>query len=425
MINVKIEKLTLSGQGLGYYEGKEALVWNALPGEEVEVEKIWKKQGRLEGVASKIIKTSPDRQDPKEPDHYLSCSPWQILSWEKENEWKEKIAADIFSRAGVNLPEKELKIITEGSKQFHYRNKMEYSFTLDDIGDISLAFFKRGQQQMVPIAACHLAHTNIIQRAQSILSWLNANPVSDEMCKSLIVRSNSKEETIAALFITEYFNFPELPQLSEQFRGFHIYYSRGESPASTPDKLIYSEGEDYLLERISGKKLKFGLLSFFQVHPPIFEKVLEDIEPWLDPKRTLVDFYSGVGAISLPLYGKYKKAILVDESREAIQFARENISAHGFKKCEAKRERSENITNVISKHRQTIFDPPRPGLHPKIIKKVLEEKPFRIIYLSCNLETQAKDIKELRAEYKVSFFQIYNFFPRTPHIEGLCVLDRI
>ena len=112
--------------------------------------------------------------------------------------------------------------------------------------------------------------------AKNIINWLNNQPISDEICKSLVIRSNLRGETIAALFITEYYQFPGLPKLSEDFIGFHIYYSRPESPASTPDKLIYSEGQDWLEEEIKEIKLRYGLLSFFQVNVPVFIKALDD-----------------------------------------------------------------------------------------------------------------------------------------------------
>ncbi len=424
MLKLHIDKLALTGQGQGEADGKTVLAWNALPGEDVMVEEFRRKRGRIEGVAREIITPSSDRIGAKEPDHYLSCSPWQIMRWEAENEWKKKLALEAFADEGVSLPDGEIEIVTDGDRQYHYRNKMEYSFTLNDNGDIDLAFFERGRGGLRPIGACHLAHPEINKTANLVLEWLNNMPVSEELAKSLIIRSNLKGETIAGLFVTEYYRFPDMPKLENDFLGFHIYYSRPESPASTPDKLIYSEGQDWLEEEIAGIKLRYGLLSFFQVNAPVFANTLETIADWIPEGKTLVDFFSGVGTISLPLHAKYKKCVLVDENKEACDMARTNIYENDIKNAEVIYERAEKMVEKIKKDRMIIFDPPRPGLHPKIIRRVLEEKPKRIIYLSCNVATQAYDSALLQEFYGIKFIRLYNYFPRTPHLESLVILTR-
>ena len=420
--HTKIEKLDISGAGIGECDNRTAYVYNALPGEEVEFRVFKKRRGRFEGIATKIAKISPDRIEAKEPEHYQSCSPWQIMSTEAEKRFKLELSKETYSSVGLVLP-KEFELLGT-DKNYHYRNKMEYSFTLDEMCDLSYAFFQRGRRLLTPIAACHLGSTAINETAERVLKWLNDNPISDEIIKSLVVRSNMTGETIVALFLSEHFNLPELPKLDEQLVGFHVYYSRPESPASTPDKLIYSEGSAYLTETIKGVKLRFGALSFFQINVPVFEIALGDIEPWLEGAKRVLDFYSGVGTISLPLHSKYKSAVLVDESRESIQYAKENIEANNLKNCEAILERSEKMTDLFQKGDTVILDPPRPGLHKKVVSRLVDVEPARIIYLSCNIKTQAENLKELKKYYDIKFARVYNFFPRTPHIEGLVVLDR-
>ena len=152
---------------------------------------------------------------------------------------------------------------------------------------------------------------------------------------------------------------------------------------------------------------------------------MDEITNWLTGKDSVIDYYSGVGAIGLPLNGRYKKSVLVDDSREAYELACRNIYENNIANAEVRHSRSENITELIKKDGVIIFDPPRPGLHNKIISRVLEEKPRRIIYLSCNVASQAYDINLLKDIYTMKFIRLYNFFPRTPHIESLTVLDRI
>lgn len=421
-MEIKIEKLVFGGQGLGKFEGKTAFVWNALPGEEVEADLIKKRKNIIEAIAVNILKPSPERIKNRE-DHFLACSPWQILDFQKENYWKEEIAKETYIKfAGL---EHNLKLeIISGDEQYGYRNKMEYSFTLNKNNAISLAFFIRGKHKLAAIENCELATPEINKTAQKILDWINDNQIEIRSLKSLIIRSNRKGETIASLFIKDVLTFKKYPELDNELIGFILYFSIPQSPASVPTQILYSIGQTYLTEEINKVQLKYGALSFFQVNIPIFESALKDIEQFLDKKRDVVDFYSGSGAISLPLHKKFKSAILVDNNEESINLAKENIKLNKIKNCQAEFSPAERIVDLIEKNKIIIFDPPRVGLHYKVIDKVLGVQPRRVIYLSCNLATQARDIKLLSREYVVKFLKLYNFFPRTPHIEGLCVLDK-
>ncbi|MCP2521121.1 methyltransferase, partial [SCandidatus Aminicenantes bacterium Aminicenantia_JdfR_composite] len=234
--------------------------------------------------------------------------------------------------------------------------------------------------------------------------------------KTLILRCNDKNEVLAGLFIKENFNFNNYPLLDESLKGFQIHLSNPLSPASVSDEKLFEQGQDFLEIITRGKKLKFGLLSFFQINFVLFKIVLEDISEFLDSSKSAIDYYSGVGAISLPLSSEFKDCILVDNDKEAIYYADENIRENQINNCKTIYKSAEKTTELIDKNKIIIFDPPRAGLHKKIIRKILLEKPIRIIYLSCNPSTQARDIQLLQSSYEIKFLRLYNFFPRTPHI---------
>lgn len=418
-----IEKLVFGGQGLGRTEeGKVALVWNALPGEEVEFEVVKKRREYLEGVAVKIENPSPDRVEPLE-DHYLSSSPWQMMTWDAENEWKQKIAIETYKRNG-GLEFADMPIVKDDSAQFGYRNKIEFSFTELEDGTASLSFFVRGGKRRIPITESKLAEPVINTVGQHILEWVNAQPIPMRSLKSIIVRSNGKGQAIAALFIKDELEFAEHVQLTDELVGYQLYYSTHKSPASVPTKLLYAQGEDHLTTTLNGTELKFGLLSFFQVHIPMFEKALDTFGQFLDAESDVLDMYSGVGAISLPLKEKVRSGFLVDNNEQAIAYAQDNIGTNSAINCSAQCIPAEEITEMITMDKIVILDPPRAGLHKNVVKKILDEPPKRLIYLSCNLATQARDVGMLLEEYTISHHQIFNFFPRTPHIEGLLVLER-
>jgi len=424
MEKILIEKLVGGGQGLGRLNGKAIFVWNALPGEEVEFEYLQNKKDYAEGVAKHIITPSPERLNPEE-DAYLSSSPWQIMNFAFENEWKKKIAAEQYSKIGdMILSENDLHIETDG-KEYGYRNKIEFSFCKTEDQKISLAFFERGKKVMIPVQGSGLAEPVINEVSASILKWIQKEEIPLRSLKSLIVRSNGQGQAIAALFIKDKLPFDNYPSLTTRLLGFHLYYSTHKSPASVPTALMHSAGQDYLIAEILGTKLKFGLLSFFQINIPVFTRALQDIAAFLDPKIPIVDYYSGVGAISLPLSKSRSHTQLIDSNAEAIQYAEENVKLNSLTGCSTQCAPAEKLTDFIEPEKMILLDPPRAGLHDKVTATLLQKKPKRILYLSCDIATQARDVRLLSQGYKISFMKLYNFFPRTPHTEGLIVLDRI
>ncbi|OGH93787.1 MAG: 23S rRNA (uracil-5-)-methyltransferase RumA [Candidatus Magasanikbacteria bacterium RIFOXYD2_FULL_41_14] len=421
IVQLTIEKMVFGGQGLARLNGKAYFVWNALPGEVVEARLIKSKKDYCEAQAIRILSPSPDRIEPLEA-HYLSCSPWQVAVWDKENEWKQLMSIETYRKVGGLDLTPDIFYLDEF--QTGYRNKMEYSFTDLPSGKMSLAFFNRGEHGRAAHEGCMLADPAINEVAEKILKWVNKYKIPYRSLKSLIVRSNNLGETIAGLFIKDRLDFKDYPELTKKFLGFQIYFSIYNSPASVPTESLYQSGQDFLTAQILGTKLKFGLLSFFQVHIPVFEKALADMNEWVEKGDTAVDFYSGVGAISLPLRDKLAGAILVDNNSEAIEYAKLNIKLNKAKNFSAECVPAEKITELIESDKVLILDPPRAGLHQDVTAKILAEKPKKILYLSCNLSTQARDLKALTAGgYKIKFSRLYNFFPRTPHVEGLVVLE--
>ncbi|MFA7314427.1 MAG: 23S rRNA (uracil(1939)-C(5))-methyltransferase RlmD [Candidatus Magasanikbacteria bacterium] len=422
MNTLKIEKLVFGGQGLARLDNKVVFVWNALPGEEVEYKIIKDKKDYLEAVATKIIKVSPKRVEAQEAE-FLSTSPWQIVSYETENKWKKDITEETYKKLGGEIfADLDIPLVFDKLDK-NYRNKMEFSFTELEDHSKSLAFFERGGRRTFAVQGSILAEEIINETAKYILAWVNENEISMRSLKSLIIRSNGQGQAIAALFIKDRLSFENYPKLKTNLLGFQVYYSTHKSPASVPTALLYTTGQDYLLSDIAKIKLKFGLLSFFQIHIPVFTTCLAQIKKHIPKNSSVLDFYSGVGSIGLPLAKICKDLVLVDNNEEAIDYSQENIKLNKLKNTEAFCKPAEKITELITSDKILIVDPPRAGMHDKVIDRILQVTPPKIIYLSCNISTQARDVKKLAEKYKIIDATIYNFFPKTPHIEGLLILE--
>lgn len=415
MEEVVIEKLVHGGQGLGELaDGRKLFVWNALPGEKVRVRIIKKKRSYVEAIAEEVVEASPERIEPLEA-NYLATSPWQMMTYEAENRYKESIVEELFRHAHVNIPEFQISF---PEAEWQYRNKMEYSFWGDDDG-LHLALHQRGSHGKQIVTGSFLAMPAIDAAANAICTQLGTLQVRAGDLKTIIVRCNQKGETVASLFVKPE-EFPKL-ELAPEVKGLRVYHSNPKSPASIATKLLYELGDATLTDELLGQKFTYDVDSFFQVNLPIFKKVLERIKEHCTDD-SVVDMYSGVGSIGLSV--ARHTAILIENDPATAAMARVNAAASKLRTSVIESPSEQATENIWCDGGVLIFDPPRAGLHKKVIEAVEGILPPKIIYLSCNPATQARDLALLQDDYDIKYFETFNFFPRTPHIETLAVLAR-
>lgn len=483
-----LEKFVNGGQALGYFgkdfESKPVFVWGGIAGETVDVLVAKSRKGILEGVIQKVkvtpsltiplklqgsrklrstVSKSPKRVVPKSEDEYLSTSPWQILDFAFENETKLNLLKQTFKyEAGIDLDENYEVEMFAGSAEYGYRNKMEYNFWGDEDG-IHLALHKRGSGQKIKLKGSVLASDAINKSGEDLIAKLNSLNIFAGDLKSLILRSNQKGEVVGALFVKKE-DFKEF-EVPKSLKGLVCYYSNPKSPASVITKELwrgsfgyFSSGESAqddslrLVDSILGKELAYDVNSFFQVNIAVFEEALKDIKKFLDPKlptspaipleledarrlrrtRKIVDFYGGVGSIGISVAGEnYLEIVELDE--HSSRMAKENIAKLPSSLKLRRTGKNASVVNLpaedslekIVQNCVLIVDPPRAGLHKKVVQRIVEAKPKQLIYLSCNPVTQARDLKEiLEAGYEIKFSRGYNFFPKTPHIESLIILEK-
>ena len=412
---VTITKLVHGGQGLGELaDGRKIFVWNALPGEVVTVRVIKQKRSYAEGIAEEIVTASADRVEPEET-NYLSTSPWQIMSYQAENKTKKLIVEELFAHEKVTLP--KFGDVTHDDRQWQYRNKMEYSFWGDDDG-LHLALHVRGSHGKQIVEGSKLAIEALDKGANSIVRQLSTLHSRAGDLKTIIVRCNQKGETVAALY-TKLEKFAKL-ELPPELKGLKVYHSNPKSPASIPTELLYELGNTRLEDPLLGITFNYNVDAFFQVNVPVFELALKAIKQAVTADD-ITDMYAGVGSISLSVANNSVDLVELDPA--SAEMAIENADGSGLD-SRVLQTSSEQALDYISDTKPVIFDPPRAGLHHKVVTAVLETKPPQIIYLSCNPATQARDLALLQETYEIKQFEIYNFFPRTPHIETLAVLTR-
>lgn len=381
---IKVEKFIPGGQALGTDpKGKKIFFWNALPGETVlEYEITKNKSSYAEAIATSISNPSKYRVEPKD-ECYLSTSPWQILNYNYELEQKALLVQEIFREHGIKIEPPE--VITDG-KDYKYRNKMEYALYYDlEKAKIFPAFHARGSHRKIPITSSSLERPEIFKKAREIIDDLNTRGEEARKYQSLLLRCNQNGEVSGGLY--------------ENHKPHPVF--------------------DNLKDMILGQEYSYSPNGFFQINLPVYEMALLEIKKHIATDNVL-DLYAGVGTIGLSA-ARDKSLILVEVDKSAYKELENN--SKNQKNITTILEKSENVLNYLAPGQTVILDPPRAGCDRKLIDRLLEVKPKKIIYLSCNPATQARDVKILLEKYHIEEIKTFNFFPHTPHIENLTVLS--
>ena len=485
---IHLDKIVGGGQALGTLaDGRKCFVWGGLPGETVTVRITKKKSYFVEAIVEEVVSPSPDRIQPRDPDSYLSTSPWQIMPLEIEQAYKRQLIDDAFTLHGIALPA-AIDIYCD-NVAYGYRNKVEFSWysEIGESGDtLDLAFFRRGSKGKIVVDGTSLAHPAINNLARAIRDLLRHKRVAARQLKTLLVRCDQSGSCVWQLYVKDH--LPEIITADEAVKlpaqGGEIIYSDPRSPASRITERLACFGNTTLTDTILGIPFRYACEGFFQVNIPVYEQALRDMRQWMSHSRSdnqqrvisqkksgqhreskqhgssnsfsegfafpakarqerqldqlaarrpeekdvyetgepALDLYAGVGTIGLTIGGG--NVTLVEINADAVREMQRNIAELDRTDARAVLAPSEQALDHITCKEIVIVDPPRAGLHPDVIATLLQKLPPRIIYLSCNPVTQARDVALLQQSYQIAWYRGYNFFPRTPHIEHLIILDK-
>ncbi len=416
---VHVDKVIPGGQALGTLEdGRKIFFWNALPGEDVsEYEIVKKKSHYYEAIATKIENPSEFRTNPKDP-CFLSTSPWQIIDWDYENQLKTELVVEIFREHQIDITRPH--IFTDNNP-YYYRNKMEYALYWNNEKKlIELAFHLRGSHRKIPINTSSIERPEIFAAAQRIINDLNSRHEEARKYQSILLRCNQNGEVSGGLY--------------ENHKPHPVFKN--------------------LTDDILGQTYSYSPNGFFQINLPVYKLALKEIKKHISTDNVL-DLYAGVGTIGLSV-ARDQQLTLVEVDKSAYKELERNcFTGQGDTTSEEHNHRrgdyeateprnggregafrrsdvalpkpilakSEDALNFVNFNQTVILDPPRAGCDAKLIDKLLEITPQKIIYLSCNPATQARDVKMLLDKYKIEEIKTFNFFPRTPHIENLVILS--
>lgn len=454
---VEILRLDTVGRGVTKFQGKTALVENALPGEVVDAKVVRKHKGKLLARATQVHKTSKFRVDPF-CQHFDNCGgcKWQHISYERQLQQKTLFVEQAFEKLeGIPMP--AMKPILAAEPTQGYRNKMEFSFsnkrwlTLDEIRSgeeitdlTGLGLHPAGAfDKVLDLKECYL------QPEPSNSIRLAAKKYADEQgltffdqreqegfLRNLTIRNTSKGEVLIILSV--HYEDKEaregfLNHLMEQFPQItSVFYvindTRNDMITDLP--IIHYAGNDHMEEWLGDVKFKVGPISFFQTNTKQ-AKNLYDIAVGmakLTGEEVVYDLYTGLGSIALYMAHKCKSVTGIEYIEPAIVNAKENAVLNGIDNCEFIAADMKDILTpeyfaARPKPDVIVTDPPRAGMHPKVVKALLSVEAPRIVYVSCNPVTQADDLLALSEKYKIVDIQPVDMFPQTYHVENVVCLE--
>lgn len=441
IIEVYIQDMEFPSKGIGELEGKKIYIKNALKGQKVRARIKKNRREYAEGKLMEVLETAPYEIESFCP-HFGLCGGCarQTIPYEMQLQIKADLVKSLIDDAGIEGYE---FLGIEKSPNVHgYRNKMEYSFG-DEIkgGAMTLGMHKRGQfNSVVTVEQCKLVDDDFNNILKTSLEYFLERNVPHYNNKShrgylrhLVVRKGLNTGEILVALVTstqldidlsDYTKTLVELQLAGELKGIIHIHNDGLGDVVKADKIELLWGSDYFYDQLLGLKFKIYPFSFFQTNTLGAEVLYETALDFIDDlnNKTIFDLYSGTGTIGQIIAKKARKVIGIEIVEEAVTAANENAAMNGLDNCHfIHGDVLEKIDEINEKPEIIILDPPRAGVHPKALSKILHFKPKEILYISCNPKTLAENLKQIQeAGYRVDKVKCVDMFPHTPHVE--CVV---
>ncbi len=446
LLQIKIEAMGNAGEGIGKIDGYPLFVKDALPGDlaEVRVTKVKKTYAfaRLE----RLLEASPERTEPRCPLH-RRCGGCQIqaLSYEKQLEYKEqKVREDLIRIGGFADP--PVFPVLGMDEPYHYRNKAQFPFGRNREGRIVTGFYAGRTHTIVPGTDCAIGVPENKQILELILDFMEKHGIApyDEttgkgLLRHALIRKGFATGELMVCLVINGRSFPHVEELADRLfeipgmTSFSLNVNQKNTNVILGEEVIPVRGQTYITDRIGGVSYQISPLSFYQVNPVQTEKLYRTALEYagLTGGETVWELYCGIGTISLFLARGAGQVYGVEVVPQAVEDARRNADLNGITNVVFYLGKAEEV--LPEKYEKDgiradviVVDPPRKGCDSACLETVLRMEPERIVYVSCDPATLARDLKILCADgrYELSKVQPVDMFPHTAGIENVAQLFR-
>lgn len=454
--NVKIEAVAAEGKSLAHVDGTVVFVEFAVPGDIVNVKVTKKKKNYMEGFILEIVKPSEDRLQPF-CEHFGICGGcrWQPLPYDMQLKAKQQQVWDQLVRIGhLEIP--DISPILPSDKTKYYRNKLEFTFSnkrwiynnedpdsLTDEERLGLGFHVgKFFDKVLDIKHCSLQpepsnEIRLFIREYAVTHNLEFYNIRENtgLLRNIIIRNNQVGDvmlTVCFAYDDQDKIVPMLDAIAAEFpqiKSLHYVINEKLNDSISDLDCILYKGEDAIWETMGKLKFKIGPKSFYQTNSEQAYKLYSVAKEFaaLTGNEVVYDLYTGTGTIAQFISDKASKVIGIEYVKEAIEDARINAEANGITNCtffdgDMKHILTADFIKEHGKPEVMIIDPPRAGMHPDVVKVIMEAAPERIVYVSCNPASQARDLAMMSPMYEITAVQPVDMFPHTMHVENVCAL---
>lgn len=446
IITVRIEKLSNLGLGIAKPDGFVVFIPNTCPGDVVKAKIIKKNKHFANGELIEIVEPSKDRTEPFcKMQKICGACQIQYINYDAQLKYKKEIVQDIMK--SVQNGNVEIRDVIPSPQIKEYRHKIQYPIgQTKESKRILAGYYKTGTHELINIKYCPIQPdycdeiiAYIREKAGDCgVSGYNEENHSGELRHVVIRTSSVNKKSIVILVVNSDILLKGIKKLAnmiytdlENIAGIIVNFNNKKTNLILGDKSQLLEGVDYIEESLCDKTFKIGEKTFFQVNPESADNIFRFIKNYIADNYTkpiILDAYAGITAFGIALSDIAEKIISVEEVKESVDFAKKIIEENGIKNIELKcgdagRLFSEE-TALGRQFHVTIIDPPRKGCTPNSLDYALKLTKSRIIYVSCNPATLARDLKFLTEQgAKVEFIQPFDMFPHTYHIENVAIVD--
>jgi 23S rRNA (uracil1939-C5)-methyltransferase len=437
-VELRIDSLAFGGEGVARLGegGYVVFVTGAIPGDHVRARVTKRKRSYAHAVTVELLEPSPERI-PARADH--PGAPWQVLPYERQLEVKQAQVDEALRRLG-GLDGFELEPIVPAVEQWRYRNKLEYSFGATHDGELVCGFHAPGSwSEIQPMEDCLLASEAGNQARREVLAFCREQGLrpwdrrsGEGLLRNLVVREGRRTGQLQVRLVTADGDF-DAYALAGRLDVHGLLWTRtsrlGETTAGGHTELV--SGQAQLHERLGDLELRISPEAFFQTNTEMAEVLYGAAAEYagLAGWERVYDLYCGIGTIALFLAPRAGELWGLEIVADSVADAKRNAARNGvtgahFIAGDARLALPE-LVGRAGKPDVLVVDPPRAGLSPKIVRRVIDAAPRRIVYVSCNPTTLAPNAAQLtEAGYALSRVRPVDMFPQTPHIECVAVLDR-
>ncbi|MGN7357314.1 23S rRNA (uracil(1939)-C(5))-methyltransferase RlmD [Paenibacillus sp. SAF-054] len=444
-IIVTIKRIGINGEGVGYYRRKAVFIEGALTGEVVKAKVTRIESGYLTGEIVEIEKRSPQRQEPPCP-VYGICGGCQLqhMTYEAQLQAKEEIVRESFQRY-ARLQDIPLRPIFGMEDPWGYRNKAQLQAGRDG-EDIIAGLYAAGSHRLIDISGCPIQHpvvNHVIEHVKEVMEELRI-PVYNERTRegavrTIVARVGKKSGKVQLTLITSADRLPDSKRFVEKIRerlpmvitiAQNIH--KGKSPLVFGPKTVILWGEDQLEESLGDVHFALSPRAFFQLNPEQTLKLYNTVQEaaGLTGKELVVDAYCGTGTIGLWLAPFAEEVRGIELIPEAVLDARDNAKSSGVGNAHFYEGRAEQLLpDWVGRGIRpdvVVVDPPRTGCERPLLDAIVRSKPKRMVYVSCNPATLAKDCQVLlNGGYRIEWVQPVDMFPQTSHVECCVLLTKV